>query len=124
MSSKNVVITAEMMKVNLLGEEYELNVTIQGVRKITAAFGGLRPAVMAVENLNYDAVAAVLASGTDRQWKSSDLQQLAEEIWQTPDNNAYVSAATALLLMYLQGGRRPVKDEKKASKKAKDSGKS
>jgi hypothetical protein len=49
--------------VEINGEVYELRPSLGAMKKINARFGGLRGALEALQNLNIESVAAIIAAG-------------------------------------------------------------
>lgn len=102
---KGGVATAKPITATVAGTDYELIPTINAVRAINAGFGGLKPALEAVRNLNYDAVAQVIAAGSREAMKTAEIHALGEAIWKDDDRGEAMGAAVDFLVCLLNGGK-------------------
>lgn len=103
------VATAAPVFVVLDGETYELTPNINAVRALNATFGGLKPALDAVQALNYDALVQIVVAGAAVRMKPSEIQRLGESLWRDPNRAEALTAVAEFLVLLLNGGK-PAED--------------
>lgn len=97
--------TQAPLSVTVGGEEYRLEPTLSAVRSINGVLGGLRPAFQRVSDINFDAMAAVVAAGAGLALKPKEFDALAEAIWKSPDKAAIGGTLSDFLALLLAGGQ-------------------
>lgn len=99
--------TAPDYVVTLAGEDYALIPSIQAVRGLNTAFGGLAPALEAVRALNYDSLARIVAVGAQARLKNREVEALGEALWALPaaERGEVLGTVADYLVVLLNGGR-------------------
>lgn len=100
-------VTAMPITVSVGGKTYELSPTIGAVRLINGVFGGLKPALDAVQALNFDAVAQIINAGTGGKLKAKEVGAIGEALWTAEDRGDAMGATVEFLVTLLNGGRPP-----------------
>lgn len=115
MAKKASVVLCETVAVEVGGEKYELRATLQAMRTVSQVFGGLRPAIERVTNLDLDATAGVIIAGAGLRLDRKESDALVEQIWQS-DKKGDINAPVLDYLSILLNGGKPL--EKDADSKA------
>ena len=108
MTKKASVVLCETVTVEVGGETYELKATLQAMRTVSQIFGGLRPAIERVTNLDLDATASVIIAGAGLRLDRKGADALVEQIWQT-DKKGPINAPVLDYLSILVSGGKPLK---------------
>ena len=109
--AKKSVVTAAPMKVDVGGTVYELRPTLAALRAISAALGGLKPAFQRIQDLDYEATAAVIAAGAGLKLRPSEADALVEAVWTSDQRGEIGGAAIEFLVVLLNGGTPPSDDQ-------------
>lgn len=110
--AKGGVSTAPETVVTLGGTKYTLKPTINSVRAINSTLGGLRPALDAVQALNFDATATIIAAASGTEMKAKTLRAMGDALWQAGDDRAAILGdVTEFLIVLLNGGKKVDDDE-------------
>lgn len=111
-------ISADFPTVKIGATTYTLTPTLAAVRRVNVALGGLLPAFRRCNDLDIDAIAAVIAAGAGLDFEDQDeADKFAERVWKA-DRDAYIKGLVAFLSLLLAGGRKP--DEKKPDEAAEE----
>ncbi|OSQ34365.1 hypothetical protein THS27_25505 [Thalassospira sp. MCCC 1A01428] len=105
MEKKSESVVAQTMKVDLAGTSYFLVANLNALRGINAALGGLAPAFAKVRDLNFDAMATVLASAAGMKPSAAEFDGLVKDIWQAENKAEIGGALSDYLVVMLNGGR-------------------
>lgn len=108
--AKRSVVTAAPIKVDVAGAVYELRPTLAALRAISAALGGLKPAFQRIQDLDYEATAAVIAAGAGLKLRPSEADALVEAVWTSDQRGEIGGAAIEFLVVLLNGGAPPSDD--------------
>lgn len=105
--AKGGVSTAPETVVSLGGTKYTLKPTMNSVRAINSTLGGLRPALDAVQALNFDATATIIAAASGTEMKAKTLRAMGDALWQAGDDRAAILGdVTEFLIVLLNGGKK------------------
>jgi len=106
--AKKPVLTGDLPKVTVSGKEYTLKPSLSAARKITQALGGLRPAFMKCNDLDPDALAAVVAAGAGLTFKDqAEADAFTESLFFKTNRDDYIPGLTDFLILMLAGGKKP-----------------
>lgn len=100
-----VINGGTVIRVN--GQPYTLQPTMQAVRRVTASYGGLRPAIARVQAVDFDAAASIIVAGADLPLDKAALDALGAAIWRDQDSTLILSEVMDYLALLLRGGRDP-----------------
>ena len=103
--SKASVVMCETVTVSVAGREYELKATLQAMRAVSQVFGGLRPAIQRVTDLDLDATASVIIAGAGLRLGRKEADALVDEIWKSENKGDIAAPVLDFLSMLLNGGR-------------------
>lgn len=106
------VILAAPIAVAVGAARYELKPTIQAVRAISRALGGLAAAARAVREIDPDATAAVIIAGAGLRLEPDEVDALVNDVWQG-DLGRINGKVLEFLAVLLNGGApvRPASGE-------------
>lgn len=105
--AKKSVVTAAPMTVTVGEDTYELIPSFAALRAINAALGGLKPAFRRIQDLDYEATAAVIAAGAGLKLRPAQADALVKAVWKSDQRGEIGSVAIEYLLVMLNGGSQP-----------------
>lgn len=119
MAGKSTV-TAEFPTVSIGGKTYELKPTLNAVRRISQAAGGILAAYKRSSDMDIDVTATVIAAGANLTFKNQEeSDKFAKAVWQT-DLQEYQSGLSEYFVLLFQGGKKAEPDDEKPKEEAKE----
>lgn len=99
-------------KVTVGGQDYHLEVSLETSKKIGRAFGGIKPAIEQLPNINIEAWAQIIAIGANL--KPKNVTKVEQAIFETVDKSEIIYQLSEFLLLMLSGGQKISVDSESA----------
>lgn len=114
MAKKQLSTVPTPLTVEIGGTTYDLKCSRNARKVIDNACGGIRPALEAVQNYNFDQLAAIVIAGSGVRMTAAKAESLADELWSEMDHDT-IGKISEFVARMANGGRDPAADKETRS---------